>query len=65
MWEGEAEDEYGYQAITGTLAVVARGLGVAADPAEALRVAETWWRTRDQTPVTPSAPLPLATAGAP
>jgi hypothetical protein len=49
VWEGESEDNYGEQAVTGTLALVLRALGVAQDEPTAYELATVWWRERHQT----------------
>lgn len=46
VWEGEAEDVYGEQAVTGTLALVLRALGLVTEPIEAHEMANIWWQER-------------------
>jgi anthranilate phosphoribosyltransferase len=46
VWDGEAEDRYGELAVTGTLALVIRALGVVNGAQEAQRMALAWWRQR-------------------
>jgi anthranilate phosphoribosyltransferase len=48
VWDGEAEDIYGKLAVTGTLALVIRALGLTKDRTEAHDLAESWWRDRHQ-----------------
>ncbi|MET0000960.1 MAG: hypothetical protein ABW125_16315, partial [Candidatus Thiodiazotropha lotti] len=48
VWDGEIDDHYGRLAVTGTLALVIRALGLVEEPVEAHRMAETWWQTRHQ-----------------
>src|SRR5271157_4210931 len=43
LWRGEIEDEYGEAAIVGTLAIALRGLGAAADVADAEGRARALW----------------------
>lgn len=47
-WRGEAGDSYGERAVLGTLALALRALNQAADPEQALRLAEDWWHSRDK-----------------
>ena len=46
VWDGEAEDRYGELAVTGTLALVIRALGIVTGSEEAQRMAVAWWRQR-------------------
>ncbi|MES9867817.1 MAG: glycosyl transferase family protein [Candidatus Thiodiazotropha sp. LLP2] len=46
VWDGEAEDTYGELAVTGTLALVIRALGLADTVTEAHESADSWWRER-------------------
>jgi anthranilate phosphoribosyltransferase len=48
VWEGEAEDTYGEAAVTGTLAMVVRALGLEASEQSAHRLATLWWHQRHQ-----------------
>ncbi len=48
VWEGEAEDGYGEQAVTGTLALVLHALGLAQGEQAAHEMASLWWRERHQ-----------------
>ncbi len=47
VWRGEAEEPYAEAAITGTLAIALRAMGLAADIKTAQSRAETLWRGRD------------------
>ena len=47
VWRGEAEEPYAEAAITGTLAIALRAMGLAADVKTAQSRAETLWRGRD------------------
>ncbi|MEW8212473.1 MAG: glycosyl transferase family protein [Candidatus Thiodiazotropha taylori] len=49
VWDGEVDDLYGRMAVTGTLALVIRALGLADEPVEAHQIAESWWQNRHQT----------------
>jgi anthranilate phosphoribosyltransferase len=46
VWEGDAEDRYGVLAVTGTLAMVLRALGLAATADAAHAMAVDWWQER-------------------
>jgi hypothetical protein len=46
MWDGEAEDIYGGNAVVGTLALLIRALGLAADPGRTQQTAANWWLER-------------------
>jgi hypothetical protein len=46
VWEGDAEDRYGVLAVTGTLAMVLRALGLAATADAAHAMAADWWQER-------------------
>jgi anthranilate phosphoribosyltransferase len=46
VWDGEAEDSYGELAVTGTLALVIRALGLVTDQADAHEMAQGWWHDR-------------------
>jgi len=46
VWDGEAEDRYGELAVTGTLALVIRALGIVKGAQESQRMAMAWWRQR-------------------
>jgi anthranilate phosphoribosyltransferase len=48
VWRGEFEDEYAEAAISGTLAIALRALGVEADVASAEAHARDLWRSRDR-----------------
>ncbi len=48
VWRGEANDSYGEAAVQGTLAIVLRVLGRAADQAEATAQAEQLWQQRNR-----------------
>ncbi|MEJ2591626.1 MAG: glycosyl transferase family protein [Candidatus Thiodiazotropha sp.] len=48
VWDGDAEDPYGEMAVTGTLALVVRALGLAGDAQSAHAMAGLWWRERHQ-----------------
>jgi anthranilate phosphoribosyltransferase len=48
VWDGDANDSYGELAVTGTLALVARALGLADSADSAQELATTWWRERHQ-----------------
>jgi anthranilate phosphoribosyltransferase len=48
LWRGEIDDAYGEAAVVGTLAIALRGLGAAADPADAERRAKALWSGRDR-----------------
>ncbi len=48
FWRGEVADDYATAAVTGTLAIVLRTLGRAADPGAAQALAETLWAARDR-----------------
>lgn len=48
VWDGDVEDPYGEMAVTGTLALVVRALGLAKDPQSAHAMADLWWRERHQ-----------------
>ncbi|WP_428610584.1 glycosyl transferase family protein [Sedimenticola sp.] len=53
VWEGEAEDDYGEQAVIGTLALIIRALDLEAAAVPAHQLAEEWWRQRHQYPLVP------------
>lgn len=46
VWQGDAEDRYGEMAVTGTLALVIRALGLECRAIDAHRRAQEWWRQR-------------------
>jgi anthranilate phosphoribosyltransferase len=46
VWNGECNDVYGEAAVLSTLAAVLFALGRAASQAEAVALAQTWWRAR-------------------
>jgi hypothetical protein len=48
VWEGDAEDPYGEMAVTGTLALVLRALGLASEADKAHAMANVWWHERHQ-----------------
>ena len=48
VWEGDADDRYGELAVTGTLAMVLRALGLAETADSAHAMAAEWWRERHQ-----------------
>ncbi len=48
VWEGEAEDAYGELAVTGTLALVQRALGLVESADSAHKLATEWWQQRHQ-----------------
>jgi anthranilate phosphoribosyltransferase len=48
VWDGDASDSYGELAVTATLALVARALGLADSADSAQELATTWWRERHQ-----------------
>ncbi|MES9812525.1 MAG: glycosyl transferase family protein [Candidatus Thiodiazotropha sp.] len=48
VWEGEAGDRYGEFAVTGTLALVIRALGIETRPEDAHQLGVEWWQQRHQ-----------------
>jgi anthranilate phosphoribosyltransferase len=48
VWEGEETDSYGVTAVTGTMALVIRALGLETAEVSAHELAATWWRERHQ-----------------
>jgi anthranilate phosphoribosyltransferase len=46
VWLGEAEDSYADAAVSGTLALVIRSLGIETRASQAQQLAELWWRER-------------------
>ena len=48
VWRGEADNDYGYQAIIGTTAIALRLLGKANDQSEAFTLAEHYWQQRNR-----------------
>jgi anthranilate phosphoribosyltransferase len=56
VWSGEQDDDYGVQAVTGTIALALRALGVAGDYPEAHEQAWQLWSARHQAaePVAPA-----------
>jgi len=46
VWDGEAEDSYGENAVIGTLALLIRALGLEVDPGSAQQLAANWWWER-------------------
>jgi anthranilate phosphoribosyltransferase len=46
VWDGEVEDRYAEMAVTGTLALAIRALGIVNGAQEAQRMAMAWWRQR-------------------
>lgn len=48
VWEGHDEDAYGLQAVIGTIALVLRSMGVAADHEQAYQQAEQFWLNRHE-----------------
>ena len=51
VWEGEAEDNYGEEAVTGTLALVLNALDLAQGEESAYELAHQWWRERHDDPL--------------
>lgn len=51
VWRGDAEDRYGELAVTGTLALVIRALGLQFRAIDAHRQAQEWWRRRQENPL--------------
>jgi anthranilate phosphoribosyltransferase len=49
VWDGEAENDYGRMAVTGTLALVIRALRLTEEAADAHKMADSWWENRHQT----------------
>jgi anthranilate phosphoribosyltransferase len=47
VWRGQTHDAYAEAAVTGTLAIALRTMGLASDPEAARTLAETMWRGRD------------------
>ena len=47
VWRGEARNAYAEAAVTGTLAIALRTMGLARNMAEAQSKAETAWAARD------------------
>jgi anthranilate phosphoribosyltransferase len=52
VWQGNEDDEYGCQAIIGTLAIALRLLGKACDQSEAFTLAEHYWQHRNRSRLT-------------
>ncbi len=48
VWNGELDDEYAQGAVIGTLAYVARLMGIATDYQDCLEQGKTWWHQRNQ-----------------
>ena len=48
VWRGQAEDEYGYQAIVGTMAIALQLLGKSRDQQQSLELAAELWLARDR-----------------
>ncbi|MET0065355.1 MAG: glycosyl transferase family protein [Candidatus Thiodiazotropha sp.] len=48
VWEGDVKDDYAEYAVTGTLALVLRALGLAQDSTDAYLKGAEWWRERHQ-----------------
>lgn len=48
LWNGDIADDYGEASVTGTVAIVLRTLGRAADMADAQTQAEAMWNDRDR-----------------
>lgn len=48
VWSGDAEDDYADQAVTGTLGLVIRALGLEREPEAAHALAARWWQQRKQ-----------------
>lgn len=48
VWEGETEDSYGEEAVTGTLALVLHALGLALGEENAYEMAHQWWVERHE-----------------
>ncbi|MET0116850.1 MAG: glycosyl transferase family protein [Sedimenticola sp.] len=46
VWEGDAEDGYGEDAVAGTLALVIKALDLESDSESAHRLARVWWQER-------------------
>lgn len=46
VWEGEAQDQYGEAAVTGTLALLIRAKNIESDPKAAHELAQQWWQQR-------------------
>jgi anthranilate phosphoribosyltransferase len=55
VWDGEAEDAYGELAVTGTLALVIRALGLCEAHGPAHEMAGQWWRERHLSPLSSEA----------
>jgi len=49
LWRGDIEDAYGEAAVTGTLAIALRTLGLSETQESAQEMAKTWWAGRDMT----------------
>jgi len=47
VWRGEAQNAYAEAAVTGTLAIALRAMGLAPDIEEAQKSAEKYWSARD------------------
>lgn len=47
VWRGQADDEYGYQAIIGTMAIALQLLGRTTEQAQSLALAADYWRARN------------------
>lgn len=48
VWQGDVKDRYGEMAVTGTLALVIRALGLEYSALDAHRMAWEWWRQRHE-----------------
>lgn len=48
LWRGEIEDDYAHAAVTGTLAIALKTMGVEQDTAQAQARADALWRARDK-----------------
>jgi len=47
VWRGEAQNAYAEAAVTGTLAIALRAMGLAGEMTEAQSKAESCWAARD------------------